>query len=369
MSEQGGENIMDFIVMTPGEKLRLFRRKYNLRQDDLAGKNMTRNTISMIETNKISLTPSTAEAILTNFHNACLQKNKTCTLSLNELLNSAQSQARALALQFISSLQADNTLISLSFKNGNYANMLLLLEEHNLPLEKALLYDTIGSYYMRHHDYTEAYTYYSQAFNSVPKQSYSDTFANLTSHLIQCCYKTERFLPLVNYCLIFFHYDHLPNIDLIFELKYNMILAYYHLEYYEKALQELNTSMLLLSDNLSLHSDKPTRLLLLKIYCLKAFHRYDDALNSYQQILKFYDLSLELQIFATFPIIHIYLEQNELNDGLDLFHHCLSLISTYEKVSYKQYIDRMYKELTTLYHKFPTSYRHSISIPSLFEHG
>ena len=49
MSEQGGENIMDFIVMTPGEKLRLFRRKYNLRQDDLAGKNMTRNTISMIE--------------------------------------------------------------------------------------------------------------------------------------------------------------------------------------------------------------------------------------------------------------------------------------------------------------------------------
>lgn len=57
---------MDFDIITQGTKLRLLRVNLGLKQEALSGNDITRNLISMIETDKATLTPKALAIIIEN---------------------------------------------------------------------------------------------------------------------------------------------------------------------------------------------------------------------------------------------------------------------------------------------------------------
>ena len=74
---------MQKLVMTDGEKIKAIREKYNLKQEEISGKDITRNLISEIETNKANITKKTAEIIIKNL----VGIGKRGALKLLKLLN------------------------------------------------------------------------------------------------------------------------------------------------------------------------------------------------------------------------------------------------------------------------------------------
>ena len=52
MQDQGVNRLEKIEILTPGQRLREIRRKLGVRQEDLAGKNLSKNYISMFENDK-----------------------------------------------------------------------------------------------------------------------------------------------------------------------------------------------------------------------------------------------------------------------------------------------------------------------------
>lgn len=65
-----------------------------MRQEELAGGEITRNLISIIENNKANLTPSTAKILVNNFNNYCLGKGIDIEVTEDYLLEDVVSQAK-----------------------------------------------------------------------------------------------------------------------------------------------------------------------------------------------------------------------------------------------------------------------------------
>lgn len=340
---------MNIKILTPGDKLRLLRKKYNLKQDELSGTYITRNMISMIETNKAALNPATAKVLLDNLYSICSQKNLECTVTLDDLLESPNTQVKAIALEFLKSLLSEEDLIMASLQNGDYMQVVILLDQHDLIQEKALLYETVGNYYMHKTLYQKAFHYYAIAFESIRKTLTDDTFPSLTLRIMECCYKLKNFPGALQYSRFLFIYQPKISDDILYKIKHYSILCRYHLHEYEQTLSDIDLYLDKFYSRLKKDSDDRIKLLLLKGDCLKQIHRYPEALNIYQQILRSYDLALEFQIITTLPIIHIHIETQNMPLAKALLKETLPLVSTYEKVGYKDYLIEIYKGLAKLY--------------------
>lgn len=340
---------MNIKIFTPGDKLRFIRKKYKLKQDELSGTYITRNMISMIETNKAALNPTTAKILLDNLYTICTEKNLECTATLDDLLESPNTQVRTVVLEFINTLADTPELVETSLYNGDYLEIVLLLDQHGLLKEKALLHETIAKYYVSHKSYEKAYLYYLMAFECLPRTLEDDTFSDLTLQIMKCCYHLKDFLSALNYAHILSIYK--PKIAdyILYPIKHYVILCHKHLREYDKTLIELDFYMDKFYTQLKQNPDRRIQLLLLKGECFKEIRRYPEALNTYQQILKIYDLALEYQIMATLPIIHIHIASENLPLAYHLLEETLPLITTYEKVSYKHHLIEIYINLAQIY--------------------
>lgn len=340
---------MNIKIFTPGDKLRLIRKKYKLKQDELSGTYITRNMISMIETNKAALNPATAKVLLDNLYTICAEKALECDATLEDLLESPTTQVRTIVLEFMKALNDTEEFIESSLYNGDYLEVVLLLDQHGLLKEKALLHETIAKYYASHKSYETAYLYYLMAFECLPRTLEDNTFPNLTLQIIECCYHLKEFSAALNYAHILFIYKPKIADDILYPIKYYVILCYKQLNEYEKTLIELDSYIDHFHTQLKQNPDKRIHLLLLKGECLKKIHRYPEALNIYQQILRIYDLALEYQILATLPIVHIHIESENLPLATHLLEEILPLISIYEKVSYRDYLIEIYIHIAQIY--------------------
>jgi len=81
------------MFLTPGEKLVKFRKKYKITQADLAGEDLSRTSLGMIETGKRSLTSNLAQFLEENFIKIFKERGITDEINMDELLKSKEVQA------------------------------------------------------------------------------------------------------------------------------------------------------------------------------------------------------------------------------------------------------------------------------------
>lgn len=105
LSEMEVERKMDFTIVTQGQRIREIRKKLNLKQEDLSGDIITRNLISMIETDKASLTTKAAEVIYDNFKRAVNGKNFGTDLKIDEIFITEEDQAKKSIMIFLNILR------------------------------------------------------------------------------------------------------------------------------------------------------------------------------------------------------------------------------------------------------------------------
>ena len=107
------------MVISDGDKLKAIREKYNLKQEEISGKDITRNLISEIETNKANITKNTAEVIIKNLTEVAKKNGFQITETVEYLMEDQVVQANKVLDDYIEELKT--LLIS---KDGSFIEVL-----------------------------------------------------------------------------------------------------------------------------------------------------------------------------------------------------------------------------------------------------
>lgn len=332
---------MDIKILSPGEKLKVLRQQYKIKQSELCGTYITRNMLSMIETNKTALNPSTAQVLFENMRELCKAKGLPFNTTLEYLLESPTIQAQSIASTFISNLISHPELIKTFLHNNDFFQMSLLLEKYNLNQERTILFEIAGTFFESQHLYREALTYFLVSLECINQKDADPKYIDITYHLMHCHYYLNQFKDVLDYSYLFLHYQ--PHCSSCYtEQVYNYTIhSYYKLLKYAEALDLISIYRE--------HFTLTTELKFIKAHCLRKLNRPKEAISLYDSLLKQHDLALEEEIKINLHLIHTHLECSNLLQANKLFEKVLPLIHIYKKVSYGDDLIEIYGYLASIY--------------------
>lgn len=181
--------------LTQGEKIRLIRKKLNIKQQELEAAGITRNFISMVESGKRHLNKNTAKNITNIFLDKACEMGIELDIDDEYLYRAPKDDAKLYCINKIENCEnidemdklaaiADNYSISeiypdifskradISYKKGNYNeafvyyyNAIECCIEIGEESKKAYLYNCLGKCRLKKNDCFEALQFFDKAYN------------------------------------------------------------------------------------------------------------------------------------------------------------------------------------------------------------
>lgn len=221
-----------------GEHLKELRKCLGLSQNALAGPNMTRNLLSMIENGHSPLTLKTAEVLAQRINDLLSDKPSFTPVTAEDLLIPARYQAR---LEIRSLL---DTIIEFRFDNHFNMNHYLtrissLFSEWDLPREKVQAYSLIAAYFEDAGKNQEAQLYYSRAYENASRSEDPSPLAETALCLSRTALKLEHYQSAIQSAEVLRSYEgRIPDL-LLLEVFLNQAAAYMAVSDFDHALGSL----------------------------------------------------------------------------------------------------------------------------------
>lgn len=325
--------------------LKSIRNLLNLKQHDITNGQITRNTISHIENQKISLTEKTIQLILDSINQYLDQSNHFIQLDYDDLFIDERFKNKLLAEELYKKLKL--------FSNMENANLDILINEVNtliskwdFPIVKMYVYDLLGKYYYEKLDYTTSQYYYNQGISSayrigksdvigqaILKLMRADIMANSTSTSLelskQLISRKSELEPQTYLGLLF-------NSALLLEKKGEYHDALVNLYEIEQSIPESNSEQLM-------------DVLLLEAICEKALHNYSESINIYTRLLDITSNSAKIGAKANIysNILSLQIKLNNLKEVKVIIDIILKLLGDIESDSL--YLSGIYIEIAYCY--------------------
>lgn len=197
--------------LSPGDILKKIRKELGFKQHEIAGDDITRNLISLIENNRASLNRGNAEILVRNINNLCKMKGIDLELEFKDLFISGIYDAKSKAItytEFLKDVIRDRKVI----KESDINEISVFLSKWDLLPQNSLLFSLIGDYYRTLNKCNKAYFYYIKAFENVVKiKNDNSMLVSLCKKAVDCGFKLGR----LSECLEFLDITeaHLPGID------------------------------------------------------------------------------------------------------------------------------------------------------------
>lgn len=171
-----------------GKQLKSLREKLGLSQQELAGPEITRNLISMIENEKTPLTPRTAELLTRQINDRFKGRQSFVQLTAEDLTDPARYQARQeihALLDTIAEYRREP-----HFTLGTYLSRLAgVFSQWDLPTEKTDAYSLAASCFEETGRNQEAHLYYSRAYENAARTEDCSRLAQVTLCLTRTALK------------------------------------------------------------------------------------------------------------------------------------------------------------------------------------
>ncbi|PJI08715.1 MULTISPECIES: helix-turn-helix domain-containing protein [Clostridium] len=307
-------------ILSIGTKLKNLREKYNVKQEDISGKEITRNLISQIEHDKANLTQNAAGIILKNLKNICDKRHITIDENIEFLMEDEKSQANKILSKYIKELKD-----LMVYKDNSFVTKLTEVEEFlvkwNITDKKIAIFELAGDYYCNINDYYKSSLYYEKAKALLDIYS-KDSISILRKLSMVYFYMGEygQNIKCCQFALDWFNDDLTEEYRCIF--LFNSALCYLELKKYYKAIKNL-TELELITKNLNM--DKYYDVLAQEAVCYQELKKYNESLSIYNKLLGHMDKNKhELNTLILINTIEIYMEledytkaKNQLNKALD----------------------------------------------------
>lgn len=267
-------------ILSPGDKIKLLRKKYKLKQEEISGDKITRNLISEIETNKASLTKNTAEIILDNLGTLSKKHKFNVTETIDYLMEDEVSQASKILDDYITELKS-----LFIYKDESFTRMLKLVEafliKWDVKDKKIYIYELAGDYFCSRNNYYKSALYYEKAFNLMSKLSYTPELLGLLKKLSRTYAYTNKHNESIE-CGEFAleHFPDMPNYYKAVFL-YNSSFSLINLKQYNKAIKNLEAAETFIDKN---DSDKIIEILNNKGLCFLELKEYKKSLEVFTKV-------------------------------------------------------------------------------------
>lgn len=338
------------IVISDGDKLKTIREKYDLKQEEISGKDITRNLISEIETNKANITKKTAEIIIKNLTEVAKKKDFQINETVEYLMENQVEQANKILDDYIEELKT--LVIS---KDGSFIETLKKAEsfliDWDIKDKKLKIYELAGDYFCNNNEMYKSAVYYEKA-SALLSRMFLDKELLTLSRKLSMVYgymgNYEKSIECCNFALSRFE-DMSQKDKVIF--MYNNALNYKLINNFELSLKNIDVAEMLVDKTDTFMN---IRILNNKASCLYEINEKHEALKVFNQISSLLDKnSLEDYLINLTNIIHVCIDldfKDELMMNLDIVIDRLSNLNKNSLCVSNIYFEiaEIYKELDKL---------------------
>jgi len=178
-------------ILSPVEKLIALRKKYKINQKDLAGDQISRSHLAMIETGKNKFNENTAKILVENFNKIFKERNIPEKVKLEELMESKKEQIEKLKIDFLKKLEKEDTIEPVISDIESYAS------EYDIQT-KITLYEKIGNIFFEKENFHRAASFYLRILNDLIIIRDSKALGKVSLSLIRIYLQTENFQAAVD---------------------------------------------------------------------------------------------------------------------------------------------------------------------------
>jgi|GEM_PF-3240516 len=178
-------------VLSPVEKLILYRKKYKISQKELAGESMSRSHLAMIETGKNSLNDHTAVTLVENFNKILRDRGINQTIELEKLMETKEMQVEKLKNSFLEKLDDSENLEETVTEIESYAS------EYDSDT-KIMLYKKMGDLFYEKENPHRATSFYLRIINDLIIKRDSKTLGEISVTLVRIYLQTENYKAAID---------------------------------------------------------------------------------------------------------------------------------------------------------------------------
>lgn len=295
--------VIDVVFLDSGDKIKIVRKKLNIKQEELSVVGVTRNFISMIENGKRKLPQNVAIELMKIFRARAYELGVELEAEVDEkwLMTSKQEEVRSFCYEKLErELSAEGIdLIAALVKEYNLSE--LTTEVYTLKANK--LYDN--------RLFEEAFTYYYEVLENIKKDQKQKAF--LYNKLGKCKTKMLNYIEAITYfnkgyeCSIASCEDSIKK-----NCLYNIAVTYRKLGSTKLALDSIN-ELLAISDCDSNFNEYIGNLIL-KSNCYIDLNMYQEAINTLEFSLNKFNNSEDVLLGYIYNSLgSLYLELDKLD--------------------------------------------------------
>lgn len=330
-------------ILSSGEKIKLLRKKYNLRQDDISGSDVTRNLISEIENNKANLSKSTAEIILKNLNKALKIRRIVASETVEYLLEDEEAQARKILDNYIKELE--NVMV---FRDNGFIETLeeaeAFLMKWDIKEKKIAIYELAGDYFCNKNEMSRSSIYYDRALTLIEKNSSSKRLLFILRKLSMVYVYSGKLNESIECCNLAL--KHFPNMSKDYRciFMHNSAVGYSQLGNYQKALENYNE----VEKNIK-KTDIVKRFKVMnnKAICLNNLEYYDEAIKTYNGILEFLgERDEDKRLIIYINIVNVYMKLDKVEE---VTRRLKTVVSQVSNAINSEYEGSIYLEIGLIY--------------------
>ncbi|WP_234117412.1 helix-turn-helix transcriptional regulator [Clostridium hydrogenum] len=302
------------IVISDGDKIKAIREKYNLKQDEISGNDITRNLISEIETNKANITKKTAEVIIKNLTELGKKKGFKVTETVEYLMENQIVQATKVLDSYIEELKTlviskDNSFIETLKKAESF------LIDWDIKDKKLKIYEYAGDYFCNNNEMYKSAVYYEKASALLSRMFLDKKLIPLSRKLSMVYGYMGNYEKSIECCeFALSQFDDMPLKDKVI-FRQNNALAYKGINNLERALYNIK-----IAENIVNKEDTSRYIKILnsKAVCFYKMKLYKEALQVFTEILNLTSRSdVEKYLVILTNIVDVYMDINMKDKAIE----------------------------------------------------
>jgi tetratricopeptide (TPR) repeat protein len=314
---------LDFL--SPGQKLKYIRSQLGIKQIELEEIGVSRNYISMIESDKRNLNTSTLEKLVSFFENRVLELGIDFNIDKTKLALSKTDEARNYC----------NDRLSLKLNSKDIGEVISIGEEYSLVDILSKAYFEKGNLLYESNEFDKAIVYYYNTLETYSLLKDDLSKAHVYNKLGKCKLKTLCYDDALAYffkCYFRIDENNNNNGELYESCIFNIALTYKKMGEFDNALLYINKliKILYFQDNLNKYID----LMIVEANCYRGKKEFDIAIKLYNNIINLYEDQLGTSLGYIYNNLGLlYLEINKPNDSLIYFDKAINIRQNIDKAT------------------------------------
>lgn len=213
-------------IISVGTRLKQIRKALGIRQDEITGKKITRNLISLIEHDKVTLTPKVSVVLTTQINRIAKEKGIDLVLEPEDLLETEENQIKRYFERFLKALNLDQADMSQQETQMTLHELETLLGGYDLAELSFQLNVALEQYYERHLDYHKAMAHALKAYEKTIKMPKDDRVLTQLINLGYYGVLLKKYTETLYYCQVALNQFPKMPVEDTYRILFNKMIAY-----------------------------------------------------------------------------------------------------------------------------------------------